>query len=102
MARNVRRSSPSGKVSMERLTVTKAMGSANTATVTAVTMTCTGLLTTDVVAVNASAAFAAGTTMGHAFCSAANVLTVDVANPTAAWVAVGTVTFNVQRFPLNQ
>lgn len=101
MARQIRRGSPSGKVALEVLTVARAMGNAGTATVTAVTMTVTGLLATDLVVVNASANLAAGLGIAYARPSAANELTVALVNPTAAQVAAGTMTFSVVRFPIN-
>lgn len=101
MSRNVRRGSPSGPKATEKLTCSKAMGNAATATVTNVTVTCTGLVTTDMVVVSPSTAPVTGLAVGAPWVSAADQITVPLVNPTAAQIAAGTMTFNVTKVAFN-
>lgn len=77
------RTSPTGRKSGYRRTVTVATGALATQTNTVVTATLTGLATTDVVTVNQASVTTSIAAVG-AFCAAANVLSVVFNNPTAA------------------
>jgi hypothetical protein len=85
-------------VALEKLSASKAMGNAGTATVTNVTVTVTGITTFDGVLAMPSAAPVAGLAVGVPWASAANEITVPLVNPTAAQIAAGTMTFTVIRY----
>jgi hypothetical protein len=93
---NTMRSGPSGPRSGLKTTVSKAGGDAGTATVTNVTVTVTGAQLTHLATISSLAALPAGLAFGSPRVSAANTVEIPVVNPTAAKVAMGTLTAAIE------
>jgi hypothetical protein len=97
---DISRGSPSGPRSRFKASVALSSAPvAGTATVTLITLTVTGVKTTDVVVVNSQSAVNAGVALGQARVSATDTVEVPLINPTAAKVTVDTLTLSVDVFP---
>lgn len=95
MPRIKHRTSSSGPKASERRTVAVTTGNLSASTNTEVTVALSGLVTTDVVTVNPTAALSANVGIAGARCSAAGVLAVTFNNPTTQAIASSTPTLRV-------